>query len=97
MNTELQAAAWSGADTIPSYPGAVTNEQRADLAYRTLLYFAQLEGLNSSDIYDAAITDLLADLMHLCRQSGPDFNEHLRVATDHHNAEVCESRMEAAQ
>jgi hypothetical protein len=33
------------------------------------------------------VLDLLADVMHLCDELGFDFDNELRSARDHHNAE----------
>lgn len=35
-----------------------------------------------------AITDLLADLMHLCAADGHDFDNQLRIARDHFEHET---------
>ena len=54
-----------------------TNATRAEWAYRTVLLFAQYTGLELPRDYDVAISDLLADLMHLCDEAGIDFDERL--------------------
>lgn len=37
---------------------------------------------------DAAVTDLLADLRHLCERDGIDFDACVRMSADHYEAEI---------
>ncbi len=58
------------------------NEDRAEEAQRTLDFFAST--FNSDE---DAIVDLLANLMHWCKQEGRDFDKHLHSAQINFEAE----------
>jgi hypothetical protein len=68
----------------------MNNAERAEKAFRTMLVFMQYTGLTRADGYETAITDLIADLQHLCDEQGIEFAEVLRVAEDHYQAELAE-------
>lgn len=57
------------------------NRDRAEWARQLLEIFPY-----SGD--EAGIRDILADLMHLCREDGRDFEEELRVARDNFESEI---------
>jgi hypothetical protein len=60
-----------------------TNADRAERGARTLLDFYAFEyGEDESNL-----RDLLADLMHHADNQGLDFNNELRIARDHYEAE----------
>lgn len=71
----------------------LTNEQRAELAYRTRLAFMQYSGSSEAD----AIVDLLADLMHLANEEGSDFDDELAQARSHYEAELEEEEALCAE
>jgi len=83
-------------------PNSPTNETRADWGLEALQVFAARTGLTvEEDGLETVLGDLLADLMHLCRQADakhdvPDqtFDEALRRAQNHFSAELMEERME---
>ncbi|HEY9171364.1 MAG TPA: hypothetical protein VI136_03670 [Verrucomicrobiae bacterium] len=47
----------------------------------------EFQSLTGSDLEDA-VSDLLADLMHWCDQSGQNFEKELRRAQTHYTAET---------
>lgn len=70
-----------------SYP---TNEDRAGCAYQAVAGFAEATGLSPTEELDSAIGDLLANIMHLCKQEKIDFNLMLQNAQMHFREEVVE-------
>ena len=60
------------------------NEQRSELADRTLRVFMQYSGCDG----ETALTDLLADLMHWCDEQGLDFETELNRADEHYTHEI---------
>jgi len=55
----------------------MTNEQRAAIAAKALLL-----------VDDNLVGDLLADLMHYCNQKDISFEDELRTAYGHYDAEL---------
>jgi len=64
------------------------NQERADWAKRALITFAADTGLDMEEEPETAISDLLADLMHLARQMGLDWDQAMETATMNYDAEV---------
>lgn len=56
----------------------------AEYAYRTLLVYQQYTGSDKEE----ALSDLLADLMHLADEEGYDFDYELERARGHYEAEI---------
>lgn len=73
-----------------------TNKQRAERAHQTLHYFCDLTDLEVNEPKATVLTDLLSNLMHYCDESDPyvSFDDCLRIAGDHHTAEVLEPKEE---
>lgn len=68
-----------------------TNDDRATWASEAIEVFAKRTGLDTSPDADGVSTvmgDLLADMMHLCRQCSIDFDDVLRVARMHFECEI---------
>lgn len=63
-----------------------SNNDRADIARTVTTQYMATKG--SDDDLETGITDLLADLMHLCAAQGVDFERALGLAREHFNAEV---------
>lgn len=64
----------------------MTNSQRAEQAHRCVMYFEQ----QTRSDRENSLKDLLANLMHWADQHGQDFEDALRVARMHYEAEVQE-------
>lgn len=64
----------------------MTNEQRAEQAYRTILYFEQQPGVGR----ESSLKDLLCNLMHWADEQGEDFDDALEVARMNYEAEILE-------
>ena len=64
----------------------MTNSQRAEQAHRAIMYFEQ----NSGDDRENSLKDLLCNLMHWADEQAEDFDDALRVARMHYEAEVHE-------
>ena len=60
----------------------MTNEQRAERAYRAVLAYS-----DDQDI-EAGIIDLATDLLHLAPQYGLDMDDVQRISRHHYNAET---------
>ena len=70
---------------------------RIESAREALLNFGERDG-DLLDCYEADITDLIADLLHLAEAEGVDPESVLRMAKMHWEAErVAEARLSAAQ
>ncbi len=66
-----------------------TNEQRAEIAFRTLLVFAQYIGEPmTTDRREQTITDLLTNLAHLCDEYGEDLQACFNTARKHYTEET---------
>lgn len=63
-----------------------TNAERAERAYRRVLNYEDESSV------EECISDLLADLRHLCDKSGYDFAKRDRVAYENYLAELGEER-----
>ncbi len=70
--------------------GGPSNLTRAEWAREALSLFARstrmLSDTNEEDL-ETIVSDFLADLMHLCRLNGLDFEQRLDNARIHHEAE----------
>ena len=64
----------------------MTNSERAEQAHRAIMYFEQQSG----GVREDSLNDLLCNLMHWADEQGQDFEDALRVARMHHEAEVHE-------
>ena len=64
-----------------------TNEQRAQRARQVVAAFTQALASDNEPL-QTNITDLLADLMHLCRQEGIAFADALRSACGRYAGEL---------
>ena len=66
----------------------MTHDSRsnADMARQTIEYFSNLPAQDPDP--EAAIVDLLTNLMHMCAQDGIKFKEMLRIARNHFMAEM---------
>ena len=67
--------------------GTVNNLDRAEWAITCLYAFAEATG-QLHEPADDIIGDLLADLMHLCRMNGLDFDKLAQRARNNHEAET---------
>jgi len=65
------------------------NKERAGWAMAAVASFIVATGMQDEDL-DTILTDLLADLMHACDNSGLDFDDLVRIARYHHEAEQSE-------
>jgi hypothetical protein len=65
------------------------NERRADWAQIAVDRFVDETSNPDEPVYEG-IFDLICDLMHLCDRHDLDFDDLLRVAYDHHEAEIKE-------
>lgn len=68
--------------------GQLTNARRAEFALRTLLVHRQYTG--GDEDMEEIMTDLFANLLHLCDESGYDFEDALQQARHHHQVETTE-------
>ncbi len=71
-------------------PSETTNKDRAKWAMAAVQTFADVTGLDTAseaDGLETTITDLLADLMHLCDANGLQLQELLERANRHYAAE----------
>ena len=67
------------------------NHQRAKEAEQLLVLMEALTGVSlADDGPHTVLTDVLAHLMHYCRESEVDFEDCLRAARIHFRAEVCQ-------
>ncbi len=70
------------------------NADRANDAREALRHFAS--HVNKLTVHDDELpeylTDLLADLMHMCHLDGLDFDVTVRIARDHFQAELAEAK-----
>ena len=69
---------------------SLTNDWRAKRALKTVEFYHSLSG-GMHDLpgeYEYTITDLLADLGHLCDRTKQDLQDKLRSAAGHYNAET---------
>ena len=69
------------------------NESRADLAHATLHYFCKeapghTHNRMDDDINESDISDLICNLMHLCKRDRIDWHYVTRVAQENFRAEV---------
>ena len=67
--------------------GEPRNSDRAAWARRAVVTLQKETGLTEADGLDTAVTDLLADMMHLCRQEGLKFQRQFLMAEMHYEAE----------
>ena len=64
------------------------NIERSSWAMAALVTFQRVTGLSDDDGLDTAISDLLADIMHLCDVNGFEFDSDLlRIARGHYEWE----------
>ena len=63
-----------------------TNGQRAETAYRVLLFYKQRLG-ESGRVDKSSVIDLITDIGHLCDGGGEDFESILRSVVGHWEAE----------
>ena len=64
--------------------------EKADILERckhTLSVYSELHGGIFQDDEEIMMTDFLADVMHVCDDTGVDFEYCLRVARDHYKEE----------
>ena len=66
------------------------NDNRADSAESALVLFRQKTGLDTEGDKEAALRDLLANLMHWCDRYGQDFDYELVQGRNHYVAEITE-------
>jgi hypothetical protein len=69
----------------------MSNETRAELAGNAVARFMQDTGLENEDM-ETGITDLLADILHLCDKEGIDIDRCKRMASYHYTEEVTEHK-----
>jgi hypothetical protein len=69
----------------------MTNKERAELGEIIIAHARGLFGDVHAE-FDVLVTDILTDLMHACDQGEqmPSFDNCLRIASMHHDAEVIE-------
>lgn len=65
-----------------------TNPDHAQTAADTIADFCKSTGLSPDDEADTAITDILANLQHLCTKLNFDFEQLLQRARSHYRAEA---------
>lgn len=70
--------------------GDITNAGRAEAAMKSVALYASDSGLDINSELDDAISDLLANILHLCDQSHLDFDDLLYRSKLNHDAEVDE-------
>ena len=77
------------------------NAERAGCADAAFITYAKVKERNATDLCDFSseeaqerLTDLLADLRHLARREGWDFDKADHTADDHFKAEVGEESEE---
>lgn len=68
----------------------VTNQDRVKWAMAAVQVFADVTGLDTASELETAITDLLADMLHLCDAHGFQLAELLESANRHYVAEKFE-------
>lgn len=71
------------------------NDERAVWAENALIHY--MNQTTSADDYETALTDLLADLMHLCDREEVSFYRCFRLAEIHYNEEWQEEENEQAK
>jgi hypothetical protein len=78
------------------------NEHRAQCAETAVRAYAAVKEHNATDCCDFSsedaqerLTDLLADLRHLCRREGTDFADAVRTSEMHFEAEEADTDVEA--
>jgi hypothetical protein len=64
------------------------NDDRAEWARAAVRHFQILTGLGEADGLDTAISDLLADIAHLCDREDLDFYHLLQQSGAHYLAET---------
>lgn len=73
----------------------VDNNTRADLADIAVQKFAWLSDMDiKSESLETVITDLLADIMHLCKRENIPYESAHTMAEIHFNEEVSEEENE---
>jgi hypothetical protein len=72
----------------------MTNEERATEARKVLEAFAKSSGQRIEDERDHVVCDLLADMMHYCREEGVCFEKLVERARMHFEEEVDEEDLE---
>lgn len=83
---DLVTLAGDGDGVLPFDTG---NTERISAAAAALVTFAERTGLDADgEPAETAVTDLLADLMHLCNSGGMAFDGLLATARLHHDAET---------
>lgn len=79
-----------GVASSPHHSDASTPKQTSEPFYRTTLFYARLTGLKqlTSDYEQTLVRDMLADMLHYCREYGVDFEAELAVAHSHFREEI---------
>ena len=80
---------------MPTCPDALRRHRSALAALLAHLKENASRSILSDPTPEEAITDLLADLMHLCSQNGMDFDRYLASAMVHHMMETEEADAQA--
>lgn len=65
----------------------LTNEQRAEWAYRAVQKHSQTTGSEEEEM-DTQMSDLLCNMMHMADEQGLDFSEVMEQASRHYDTEV---------
>jgi hypothetical protein len=65
----------------------ITNQQRAEMAYRALNKFSVLTGVEG-EATDDQLSDLLCNLMHYADEQAVDFDECIKLAKHHYKNEI---------
>jgi hypothetical protein len=73
------------------------NQDRAEWARAAVETFQAQTGLTDADGLDTAISDLLADLAHLCDEEGLDFGHLIWRADNHYTEETSSEDSEDAE
>lgn len=65
----------------------MTNQQRAEMAFRAQEKFNALTGIEN-EATDDQISDLLCNLMHYADEQAVDFNECIEIANHHYKNQI---------
>ena len=85
-DVENMTGQWNPKTDEESDDDMLTNARREEWAEEAIHTFAEATGVEDEDT-DTKVSDLLANLMHLCRRDGVDFIACLNRGAMHHQAE----------
>lgn len=74
--------------TLPPDPENM-NDDRAEWAAAAIHAFGHTTRMiQAGEDHDTIVCDLIADIMHWCDRNEVDFDDCLRIATNHYSAET---------